>query len=72
MVATVETFPVVFKLLATLRMIIDGQTQAALKVSKLPKLGNFGKFYDSCVIYRDFSKHVRDTFPKELCNVKIA
>ncbi|XP_045135546.1 rap1 GTPase-GDP dissociation stimulator 1-like isoform X3 [Portunus trituberculatus] len=32
MVATVETFPVVFKLLATLRMIIDGQTQAALKV----------------------------------------
>ncbi|XP_050717360.1 rap1 GTPase-GDP dissociation stimulator 1-like isoform X1 [Eriocheir sinensis] len=32
MVSTVETFPVVFKLLATLRMIIDGQTQAALKV----------------------------------------
>ncbi|KAG0729258.1 Rap1 GTPase-GDP dissociation stimulator 1 [Chionoecetes opilio] len=32
MVATVETFPVVFKLLATLRMIIDGQIQAAVKV----------------------------------------
>lgn len=37
MVATVETFPVVFKLLATLRMIIDGQTQVALKVSKPQK-----------------------------------
>ena len=35
MIATVETFPVVFKLLATLRMIIDGQTEAALKVSRV-------------------------------------
>lgn len=32
MVSTIETFPVVFKLLATLRMIIDGQTEAAVKV----------------------------------------
>lgn len=32
MVNAVETFPVVFKLLATLRMIIDGQKEAALKV----------------------------------------
>ncbi|XP_045609416.1 rap1 GTPase-GDP dissociation stimulator 1 isoform X2 [Procambarus clarkii] len=32
MATAIETFPVVFKLLATLRMIIDGQTEAALKV----------------------------------------
>lgn len=32
MASTIETFPVVFKLLATLRMIIDGQTEAAVKV----------------------------------------
>lgn len=51
MVATVETFPVVFKLLATLRMIIDGQTQAALKVSRVLSLGKFGKFYASYGIH---------------------
>ncbi|KAK8747197.1 hypothetical protein OTU49_016673 [Cherax quadricarinatus] len=32
MATAIETFPVVFKLLATLRMIIDGQTEAAVKV----------------------------------------
>ncbi|KAK3876221.1 hypothetical protein Pcinc_018972 [Petrolisthes cinctipes] len=32
MATKIETFPVVFKLLATLRMIIDGQVDAALKV----------------------------------------
>ncbi|KAK7086367.1 Rap1 GTPase-GDP dissociation stimulator 1 [Halocaridina rubra] len=32
MATSIETFPVVFKLLATLRMIIDGQAEAALKV----------------------------------------
>ncbi|KAG7160979.1 Rap1 GTPase-GDP dissociation stimulator 1-A-like [Homarus americanus] len=32
MATAIETFPVVFKLLATLRMIIDGQTDAAVKV----------------------------------------
>lgn len=45
MVATVETFPVVFKLLATLRMIIDGQTQAALKVSRIWSLAGTGKCF---------------------------
>ncbi|XP_068218046.1 rap1 GTPase-GDP dissociation stimulator 1 isoform X2 [Palaemon carinicauda] len=32
MATAIETFPVVFKLLATLRMIIDGQSEAAVKV----------------------------------------
>ncbi|XP_027228646.1 rap1 GTPase-GDP dissociation stimulator 1 isoform X2 [Penaeus vannamei] len=32
MATAIQTFPVVFKLLATLRMIIDGQTEAAVKV----------------------------------------
>ena len=31
----IETFPVVFKLLATIRMIIDGQKEAAIKVNNL-------------------------------------
>ncbi|XP_064087915.1 rap1 GTPase-GDP dissociation stimulator 1-B-like [Macrobrachium nipponense] len=38
MATAIETFPVVFKLLATLRMIIDGQSEAAVKVGKDSKV----------------------------------
>ncbi|RXG68143.1 Rap1 GTPase-GDP dissociation stimulator 1-A [Armadillidium vulgare] len=34
MISTIETYPVVFKLLATLRMIIDGQLEAAIKLGQ--------------------------------------
>ena len=37
MINSIKTYPVVFKLLATLRMIIDGQSEAAIRVSKLVK-----------------------------------
>ncbi|XP_076034055.1 visceral mesodermal armadillo-repeats isoform X2 [Oratosquilla oratoria] len=38
MAKQVETFPVVFKLLATLRMVIDGQSEAAIKVGSCTEL----------------------------------
>ena len=47
MVNEIKTYPVVFKLLATLRMIIDGHSEAAIKVWTICKVrkDTFLKFY---------------------------